>query len=345
MKVLIAMSGGVDSSVAATLLKNQGYECIGATMQLYSPLKDLEDARAVADKIGIPHYVFDFKCEFEEQVIRRFIDDYENGRTPNPCIDCNRHMKFRALHEKAAELGCDFVATGHYARIEQGMDASGNHRFILKKAKNLAKDQSYVLSSLSQEQLGMSLFPLGDYSKEEARQIAADCGFVNASKPDSQDICFVPDGRYAEFIEEYNGKTYPEGDFVDESGNVLGRHKGIIRYTIGQRKGLGIAAGRPVYVRKIDSRENKVILSDNASLFTDTLIAGDFNWVSIAPPEAPFRAKARIRYQHREQPAEIIPLDETTVQVRFDEPQRAITPGQTVVVYDGDIVIGGGKIK
>ena len=345
MKVLIAMSGGVDSSVAAELLKKQGYECIGATMQLYSPLRDLEDAKAVASSLGMPHYVFDFKCEFEDHVIRRFIDAYEKGRTPNPCIDCNRHLKFKALHEKAAELGCDLVATGHYARVEKGTDGPYKGRYVLRKAVNLSKDQSYVLSSLSQEQLSKSIFPLGTYSKDDARRIASDSGFSNADKPDSQDICFVPDGRYAEFIEEYGGRTYPEGDFIDEDGNVLGRHKGIIRYTIGQRKGLGVAAGKPVYVRKIDPETNTILLGDNKDLFSNTLKTMEFNWVSMADPGRPFRAKARIRYQHQEQPAEIIPESDGTVTVVFDEPQRAITPGQTVVVYDGDIVIGGGIIK
>lgn len=345
MKVLIAMSGGVDSSVAAYILKKQGYECVGATMKLYSPLEDIEDAKAVASKLDIPHYVFDFGKEFQERVIRPFVDAYENGRTPNPCVICNRFMKFGILHEKAKELGCDYIASGHYARIEQGTDSVGDVRYYLKKSANQAKDQSYVLSMLTQDQLAHSLFPLEDISKDVVRQIAIENGFGNANKPESQDICFVPDGKYAEFIEEYEGKTFPEGNFCDECGNVVGTHKGIIRYTVGQRKGLGIALGKPAYVKRIDPDTNRVYLCDNEALFTDTLVSEDFNWISVASPYKPFHAKARIRYQHKEQPASIIPEADGSVTIRFDTPQRAITPGQTVVVYDGEYVVGGGTIK
>ncbi len=349
-KVLIAMSGGVDSSVAAYLLKEQGFACVGATMSLYTEADCVEDAKAVAAKLDIPHYVFDFRCEFEQHVIKPFVQAYESGRTPNPCIVCNRHLKFGALHEKAMELGCDYVASGHYARLEKVQQtgpesAAEPFRYVLKKSANVAKDQSYVLCMLSQKQLSQTVFPLEGISKDEVRKIAAEIGLSNAWKPESQDICFVPDGKYAEFIEQYEGRTFPEGDYCDEQGNVMGKHKGIIRYTVGQRKGLGIAAGRPVYVKSIDPASNQVILCDNDALFTDTLESLDFNWVSISKPKKPIRAKARIRYQHKEQPAWIMPSETDSVIIRFDEPQRAITPGQTVVVYDNDMVLGGGTIK
>ena len=348
-KVLIAMSGGVDSSVAAYILKEKGYDCVGATMSLYAPSADIEDAKAVAAKLGIPHYVFDFRREFEENVIRPFINAYEKGRTPNPCIICNKYLKFGVLHDKANELGCDYVASGHYARLDKVQIAEPSEhndgfRYVLKKSANAIKDQSYVLCMLSQKQLSQTLFPLEGMSKDEVRKIASGIGLVNAEKAESQDICFVPDGKYAEFIEEYEGHGFPEGDFCDEQGNVLGKHKGIIRYTVGQRKGLGIAAGRPVYVKSIDPATNCVTLCDNETLFSDTLESADFNWVSIEKPKKPFRAKARIRYQHKEQPSWILPSEGCSVIIRFDEPQRAITPGQTVVVYDGDTVIGGGTI-
>ena len=343
MKVMIAMSGGVDSSVAAYMLQKQGFECVGATMLMHAGPSDAEEAKKVASKLGIPHYTFDFRNEFDKYVIGPFVRAYEEGRTPNPCVMCNRHLKFEALHAKASELGCDYIASGHYARVEKG-ECSGEERFVLRKSAVTEKDQSYVLCMLTQDQLAKALFPLEGMSKDEVREIAAELGFENASKPDSQDICFIPDGKYAEFIEEYEGKSYPEGDFVDEEGTFIGKHQGIIRYTVGQRKGLGIAAGKPVYVKRIDPAENKVILSDNDALFTDSLTSADFNWVSVPPQDEPLRAKARIRYQHSEQPAEVIPQEGGSVLIKFDEPQRAITPGQTVVVYDGDIVIGGGTI-
>ena len=340
---MIAMSGGVDSSVAAYMLQKQGYECVGATMLMHSGPSDADEAKKVASRLGIPHYTFDFRAEFDKYVIGPFVLAYEEGRTPNPCVMCNRHLKFEALHEKAAELGCDYIASGHYARVEKRGSGSAD-RFILRKSAVTEKDQSYVLCMLTQEQLAKALFPLEGMSKDEVRAIAAKIGFENASKPDSQDICFIPDGKYAEFIEEYEGKTYPEGDFTDEEGNLMGKHKGIVRYTVGQRKGLGIATGKPVYVKKIDPKTNKVVLSDNDALFTDSLTSSDFNWVSIPQTDEPFRAKARIRYQHKEQPATLIPQEGGSVRIEFDEPQRAITPGQTVVVYDEDIVIGGGTI-
>lgn len=340
-KVMIAMSGGVDSSVAAYMLQKQGYECIGATMLLHEGPSDAAEAQKVAAKLGIPHYVFDFREAFDQYVVRPFVRAYEEGRTPNPCVICNRHLKFEALHAKAAEMGCDYIASGHYARVGK---EEGGDRYVLRKSAVPEKDQSYVLAMLTQEQLAKTLFPLEGMSKDEVRRIAAGIGFENASKPDSQDICFIPDGDYAHFIESYEGKTYPEGDFIDEEGNFMGKHQGIIRYTVGQRKGLGIAAGKPVYVSKIDPASNTVTLTDNDALFTDCLTSADFNWISIPKPDEPLRAKARIRYQHKEQPATVTAGQDGGVTIRFDEPQRAITPGQTVVVYDGDIVIGGGTI-
>lgn len=347
---MVAMSGGVDSSVAAYILKQQGYECVGATMLLHGQAAegesaDIRDAKAVAGRLGIEHYIFDLREEFEERVIQPFIDAYVNGRTPNPCVFCNRQMKFRALQEKAEELGCDLIATGHYARLEKPADPSEEGaRCVLRKSAIPEKDQSYVLCMLTQEQLSKSLFPLEGMAKDEVRRIAGEIGLAVADKPDSQDICFVPDGRYAEFIEAHERTTFPEGDYCDEEGNIVGRHKGIIRYTIGQRKGLGIALGRPVFVKTIDPETNRVILSDNDALFTDTLRSGDFNWVSIAPPMKPIHAKARIRYQHAEQPAVILPAEDGSVTIRFEQPQRAITPGQTVAVYENDILLGGGTI-
>lgn len=350
-KAIIAMSGGVDSSVAAFLMKDKGFDCIGATMKLYDnddimesgektccSLDDIEDARSVANRLSMPYYVFNFKDEFKEKVIDKFIATYENGGTPNPCIDCNRHLKFKRLFQKMQELGFDYVVTGHYARVEEN-----NGWFYLKKGVDAAKDQSYVLYSLTQNQLAHIQFPLGAYSKTEIREIAENHNFLNARKKDSQDICFVPDGDYAKFIESYLGKTYPKGNFIDINGNVLGEHQGIIRYTNGQRKGLGVAFGKPMYVADKNVKDNTVTLCTNEELFSPELIADDFNWL-IPNPAKEIKCSSRVRYNMKEQPATAYILDNGNVKIVFDEPQRAITRGQAAVLYDGDTVLGGGTI-
>lgn len=355
-KALIGMSGGVDSSVSAYFMQKEGYECIGATMHLYDnedigiakektccSLSDVDDARAVATLMGIPFYVLNFKEDFKEKVIQNFVRAYEQGNTPNPCIDCNRHMKFNRFYKKAMEIGCDYVVTGHYARIEYDQ-ASG--RYLLKKAVDDTKDQSYVLYSLTQEQLAHAKFPLGGFTKEEVRKVAEEQGFVNAKKSDSQDICFVPDGDYAGFIERTTGKKYLPGDFVNESGEKVGNHKGIIHYTIGQRKGLGIAADMPYYVAGIDVEKNQVILTKDPNKSGSVLYATELNWISIEDLKEGevLPVKARIRYKHKEAPATVEKVGEDLVKVTFAEPVRAITKGQSVVFYDEDLVVGGGII-
>ena len=353
-KALIAMSGGVDSSVASLLIKNAGYDCTGITMKLYDnedigvkksntccSLDDIADARAVCNRLSIPYYVFNFRDSFNEEVISRFIDAYENGSTPNPCIDCNRYIKFDRLMRRMAELEMDYVVTGHYARIEYDDTLK---RYILKKAVDSTKDQSYVLYSLTQQQLAHTLLPLGGMNKTEVRKIAEENGFINAKKHDSQDICFVPDGKYAEFIEGYTGKKYERGDFVDKNGNVLGEHKGIIRYTIGQRKGLGLALPAPMYVCEKDLVNNKVILGSNDDLFTSELYADNLNLITCDRIEKPMKIKAKVRYNQKEQSAVAEQIDDDKIHIVFDEPQRAICKGQAVVMYDGDIVVGGGTI-
>ena len=352
VRALIAMSGGVDSSLAAKLIKDAGYDCVGCTMKLYGnedigisrghtccTLEDVEDARAVAYKIGMPYYVFNFTDDFREKVITEFVSSYEHALTPNPCIDCNRYMKFDKLFERAKILDCEYVVTGHYARIEER-----GGEFFLKKALDETKDQSYVLYSMTQEQLAHTLFPLGTFRKSEVRVLAGKCGFVNASKPDSQDICFVPDGDYGAFLERYTGKKYPSGAFIDTDGNVLGMHRGTVRYTVGQRRGLGVALGKPVYVKKIDPEKNTVTLAEERELYSDALTAAKFNWISGRAPEAEIRCRAKIRYRQKEEPAVAYPEADGTVKVKFDSPQRAITPGQAVVLYDGETVLGGGRI-
>ena len=346
------MSGGVDSSVSAFLMKEAGFDCTGVTMRLFDnedagmereksccSLDDVEDARAVANRLRIPYFVFNFKADFKRCVIDRFIEAYECGATPNPCIDCNRFLKFERLYRRAKEIECDFIVTGHYARIEK----SGG-RFLLKKAKDLTKDQSYVLYSLTQEQLAHTKFPLGEFEKSEVRKIAEEHGFVNAKKHDSQDICFVPDGDYAKIIELHTGKSYPHGNFVGLDGKILGEHKGIIRYTIGQRKGLGLALPESLYVCEKRTDTNEVVLGRNEDLFSREFDVSDINWIAFDAPPEKFRASVKIRYRQKEQPAEIIKDGENRVHVVFDEPQRAITSGQAAVFYDGDTVVGGGTI-
>ena len=353
MKALIAMSGGVDSSLAAKLTKDKGFDCIGCTMKLYHnedagiersrtccSLDDVEDARSVAYKLGMPFYVFNFTDAFRDTVIRKFIESYEKGITPNPCIDCNRYMKFDKLYERAKTLGCDYIVTGHYARIEEQAG-----KFVLKKALDETKDQSYVLYSMTQDQLVHTMFPLGSMQKTEVRAIAEESGFVNADKPDSQDICFVPNGDYASVIELQTGKESAEGNFVDKQGNNLGRHKGVIHYTIGQRKGLGVSSTEPLYVCGICPQDGNVILGSNDDLFSREAYVSDFNWISGEVPGSEFRCKAKIRYRQPEQWVTVIPTGADTVHIVFDEPQRAITPGQAAVFYDGDTVLGGGTIK
>lgn len=353
-KVMVGMSGGVDSAVTAYLLKSGGYDITGVNCRFFSgedvfiadkaccSLEDVKDAKNVASRLGIPFEVFDFSQEFSFQVIDRFVSSYIDGSTPNPCIYCNRYLKFDKMLEKAQELSFDYIATGHYAITEYD---SVSGRYLLKKGADHTKDQSYVLYSLTQHQLAHTLFPLGKMSKVQVRELAESLQLVNAKKHDSQDICFVPDGDYASFIERRTGIVFPEGDFIGTDGKVLGKHKGIIRYTIGQRKGLGIALQKPVYVCKKDVKSNTVTISDNESLFTRALTATDINLISVDKIAAPIRVKAKIRYKHTEQWATVEQIDENRISVVFDEPQRAIAKGQAVVLYDGDTVVGGGTIE
>lgn len=351
-RALIAMSGGVDSSVAALLMREAGYECVGATMRLFSnedagvsrektccSLDDVEDARSVAYHLGMPYYVFNFSEDFGTQVIRRFVEAYEAGATPNPCIDCNRYMKFDKLMERARVLDCDLVVTGHYARVSRE-----GGRWLLRKGLDESKDQSYVLYFLTQEQLAHVRFPLGELSKEQARALAEQHGMVNARKRDSQDICFVPDGDYARVIRLHSGKTPPPGKFVDRQGKVLGTHAGIIHYTVGQRRGLGLGIEHPLYVCEKRAGDNTVVLGSNDELFATELDAGNFQWIAYDAAPERLRVRAKIRYRQQEQPATVTPNADGTVHVSFDEPQRAIARGQAVVLYDGDVVVGGGTI-
>ena len=341
-KALIAMSGGVDSSVAAYLSQQAGLQCIGGTMKLLCGSSgDAEDARAVATRLGMDFHVFDMKETFAREVMDKFVHCYESGLTPNPCVDCNRRLKFGALLDAAIKLGCDYVVTGHYCRIEKNPDTE---RYGLYKAVDDSKDQSYFLYSLTQHQLAHTHFPLGSFSKDEARVIAQEQGFINARKKDSQDICFIPDGDYLEFIRQYTGKDFPAGDFLDASSKVVGRHNGAIGYTRGQRKGLGLAMGQPVYVLGKDMKNNTVTVGSNEALFSRELIAEDWNFIPFDTLTAPLRCKAKARSRMAEQPATIYPLEDGKAKVVFDEPQRALTTGQALVLYDGDAVLGGGTI-
>lgn len=349
------MSGGVDSSVAACLIKEQGYSCIGVTMKLFNnddiglsqkhtccSLVDVEDARSVARRLNIPYYVFNFSDRFEERVINKFVQYYENGLTPNPCIDCNRYLKFDKLYHRSKELGCCKVVTGHYARIEYD-DKLG--RYLLKKAADGSKDQSYVLYTMTQQQLKDTLFPLGGLAKTQVREIASAHGFVTSQKRDSQDLCFVPRGKYADFISQYTGRQYPEGHFVDREGKILGVHKGIIHYTVGQRRGLGVASPFPLYVCCIDPVSNTVVLGREEELYAERLTAGDINLISTPHLKKPQRLKAKVRYRQPEQWATVTQTGDDTLDIKFDTPQRAVTKGQAVVLYDGDIIVGGGTIQ
>lgn len=348
-KALIAMSGGVDSSAAAWLTRQAGYECEGAIMRMFDrdiltgggDGDDVSDARAVAEKMGIAFHVLDARESFAEHVIGDFIRTYEGGATPNPCINCNRHLKFDFFLRQAQRLGCDKIVTGHYARIEFD---EGTGRWLLKKASDASKDQSYVLYTLTQEQLSHTLLPLGELTKEQSRTIAETQGFVNARKRDSQDICFVPDGDYVAFMEKYLDKHYAPGDFLDLSGKTVGRHRGAVCYTLGQRKGLGLAMGAPVYVCAKDMTRNTVTVGPSEALFATTLLAADCNWIPFPALTEPMKVTARARYNQKEQPATVYPEENGLVRVVFDQPQRALTPGQAVVLYRGDTVLGGGTI-
>jgi tRNA-specific 2-thiouridylase len=348
IKVLAAMSGGVDSSVTAKLLVDSGYDVIGATMKLFGSegtvtekscctADDAFDAKSVCFSMGLPHYVFNFSDDFQKDVIKNFCDSYIKGQTPNPCIECNRKLKFEKLLRRARELDCEMIATGHYARIEEK-----GGQFLLRKAVDIKKDQSYVLYTLTQEQLSRTLFPLGSLTKPEVRAIAEAAGFVNAAKHESQDICFVPDGDYAGFIERHSGQKFSKGNFLDTNGNVIGEHKGIIHYTIGQRKGLGVAFGSPKYVKSINIADNTITLCNIEDLYTKSTIIKNIN--IIMPDRLNGELKAKTRYNQIEQPCSAVQIDEDTLKITFDEPQKAVTPGQSCVLYDRDYVVGGGLI-
>lgn len=355
-KVVVGMSGGVDSSVAAWLLKEQGYEVIGVTMQIWQDeeeqtqeenggccgLSAVDDARRVAWNLEIPYYVMNFKQEFKEHVMDYFVAEYLRGRTPNPCIACNRYVKWESLLKRSLSIGADYIATGHYAQIEQ----LPNGRYALKKSATAAKDQTYALYNLTQEQLSHTLMPVGVYTKEQIRQMAETIGLAVANKPDSQEICFIPDHDYARFIEENTQEKLLPGNFVDLNGNILGQHKGITHYTIGQRKGLSLALGHPIFVVEIRPETNEVVIGEAEDVFTDRLVCDKLNWMAIDGLHGEERqAMAKIRYSHKGAPCIIRELGDDQVECRLLEPVRAVTPGQAVVFYEGDYVVGGGTIR
>jgi tRNA-specific 2-thiouridylase len=346
-KAVIAMSGGVDSSAAAALSLEQGFQCAGITLKLYENesrcrvLADVNDAKNTASSLGIDHYVLDLTGEFDKYVIRHFVETYEQGKTPNPCIECNRQIKFNLLLQHINRLDFDFLVTGHYARI---IKDSVSGRFLLQKALDEKKDQSYVLYCLTQQQLQRARFPLGELSKNEARKIAKERNFINAAKGESQDICFVPDGDYSGFIEKYTGKTYPCGNIIDQEGKVIGRHRGLIRYTIGQRRGLGVAANVPVYVAAKSTEANTVTLAPEATLYSKSLFAKNINLIACTDLKKPMRVMVKTRYLQAAQSAIAEQTAGDSLHIEFDTPQRAITPGQAAVMYDGETVVGGGTI-
>lgn len=350
-KVVVGMSGGVDSSVAAYLLKKRGYEVIGVTMQIWQENADenggccgmsaVDDARRVADKLDIPYYVMNFKKEFKECVINPFIEAYLSGMTPNPCIMCNRYVKWEALLERSMQIGADYIATGHYARILR----LENGRYVIQNSVTAKKDQTYALYNLTQRQLMHTLMPVGDYTKEEIRSMASDIGLNVADKPDSQDICFVPDNDYASFIgKNAEDRLPPPGSFVTKEGEYLGEHRGIIHYTVGQRKGLNLSMGHPVFVTELRPDTNEVVIGEDNDVYSDCLICGDVNIMAQEDIDGPVRVKAKIRYSHQGEQCVIERVDKNRIKCTFDKPVRAITPGQAVVFYKDDYVFGGGTI-